>query len=73
MKLRELREQAMYTQAEVARKLKVTNATVSLWESGGRYPRLDHMRELAKLYNVSPQVIKSAVEAARSSEPKSQD
>jgi transcriptional regulator with XRE-family HTH domain len=63
MTLRELREEAMLTQTEVAKLLGVARSTVSLWESGNRAPRLDHMRQLAELYKVSPRTIKEAVAA----------
>jgi transcriptional regulator with XRE-family HTH domain len=65
MTLRELREQAMYTQVEVAKFVGVGRSTVSLWESGDRSPRIDHLRKLSQLYNVPPQVIKDAVEATQ--------
>ena len=42
-----------YTQAELASKLGITNRAVGAWESGRSRPRLDKMKELAVLFNVT--------------------
>ncbi|BDR58107.1 helix-turn-helix domain-containing protein [Xylocopilactobacillus apicola] len=41
------------TQAEVAKKLHVTQQTVSGWENGRSYPDIDCLLELSDLYQVS--------------------
>lgn len=59
--LRQLREQAVLTQQEVADHLGVTDNTVSHWELGQRYPRAANIRKLAHLYDVHPHVILAAL------------
>ncbi len=41
------------TQRAIAKHFKVTPGTVSLWESGQTEPRVEHLAEMARLYNVS--------------------
>ncbi len=48
-----LRLKSGYTQAELAAKLGITNRAVGAWESGRSRPRLDKMKELAVLFNVT--------------------
>jgi transcriptional regulator with XRE-family HTH domain len=47
--LKELRIKAKLTQAELARKLNVTQSAVSAWEKGDKFPRKDRLRALCKL------------------------
>ena len=51
-RVKQLREHAGMTQAEVAEKLGLTNRAVGAWESGRAKPRLDKMKELADLFNI---------------------
>lgn len=47
--LKELRIKAKLTQAELARKLNVTQQTVSQWESGNAKPTIDTIVKIAKV------------------------
>lgn len=51
--LKELREKAGKTQAEVARKLRVDQSAVSNWERGINPPLRKYHRKLANLYGVT--------------------
>jgi transcriptional regulator with XRE-family HTH domain len=62
MTLKQLREKNYLLQLEVAERLKVSPAAVSLWESGKRQPDLRNIRELAIVYAVSPDVVQQAVQ-----------
>lgn len=46
--LRSLRKNAGLTQKELASKLGVTHASISLWEAGIQYPSADKLPALAK-------------------------
>lgn len=52
-KIRELRENAGYSQAELARRLSVTRSSVNAWESGLSAPTAVYIVELAKLFRVT--------------------
>ena len=52
-KIRELRENAGYSQAELARRLSVTRSSVNAWESGLSTPTAVYIVELAKLFRVT--------------------
>ena len=52
-KVKQLRESAGMTQIEVANKLGLTNRAIGAWESGRAKPRLDKMKQLADLFNVT--------------------
>lgn len=56
-KLAGLRVMAGFTQAEVAKKLGITQGAISAWEQGKKNPTFDKVPSLAKLYNVSEQMI----------------
>lgn len=45
------RLKAGYTQAEVAKILKISPATLIKWEKGETQPRIDTLMALCKLYN----------------------
>jgi len=60
--MKELREKAVMSQPEVASAVGVTPATVSRWESGKRMPRPAHIRRLAELFKVDPQVVRQVAE-----------
>ena len=51
--IKELREKAGYSQAELARKLSVTRSSVNAWESGLSAPTAVYIIELSKLFRVS--------------------
>jgi transcriptional regulator with XRE-family HTH domain len=62
MTLKQLRESKYLLQMEVAEKLDVSPATVSLWESGKRQPDLRSIRELAVVYAVTPETVQQALQ-----------
>ena len=55
--LRELRKALGYTQCEVAGSLNVDQTTVSKWENGESFPRVETLLQIAKLYDVSLDMI----------------
>lgn len=48
-----LRERTGWTQAELARRLVTTRASVNAWESGISMPSTQYIVELSKLFHVS--------------------
>ncbi len=52
-RIRDLREDKDLNQADIAKLLKTTQQTYSLWERGEREIPLHHMITLAKFYKVS--------------------
>ena len=52
-RLRYLREYQELSQAEVSKRLNVTQATYSRYESGVHLPGLDVLKNMSKLFNVS--------------------
>lgn len=52
-RIRELRLAKNLSQTELAKLIKTTQDTVSLWELGKSYPSLDYIVELTKIFNVS--------------------
>lgn len=61
MTLRELRENAMLKQEEVAKKLLVDQSAVSNWERGTAKPLRKYRKKLAKLYGVTVSEIEEAI------------
>ena len=55
--IRSLREQAGYSQTELAKRLCVTRSSVNAWESGLSAPTAVYIIELAKLFHVSADFI----------------
>ncbi len=51
MKIRELREAAGLTQADVVRAFGVDAAAVARWESGKAMPRADKLPKLAEMFD----------------------
>ena len=51
--IKQLREKANFTQAELAAKLNVSSKTVSKWETAKGYPDISLLEPLAKVFNVS--------------------
>ena len=52
-KLQELRKQKGFTQEELADLLLVSRTAVSKWESGRRYPNIDSLKAISKLFSVT--------------------
>ncbi len=52
-KIKELRETAGYSQAQLAKKLDVTRSSVNAWEMGLSTPTTQYIVALAKLFHVS--------------------
>ena len=59
MTLKELRERATLTQAQVAKKMFVDQSCVSHWEAGDWKPARKYHKKLAKLYGVTESEIKA--------------
>lgn len=53
MDIKTQREKAGITQAELATRLKVTQAAIAIWETGEAMPRADKLPELAKVLGCS--------------------
>lgn len=56
-KIKELREQAGYSQAQLAKKLDVTRSSVNAWEMGLSTPTTQYIVALVKLFHVSADYI----------------
>lgn len=56
-KIKELRELAGYSQAQLAKKLDVTRSSVNAWEMGLSTPTTQYVVALAKLFHVSTDYI----------------
>ena len=52
-RITQLREQAGYSQAQLAKKLDVTRSSVNAWEMGISMPTTQYVVALAKLFHVS--------------------
>lgn len=52
-KIRYLREQNRFTQAELAKKLGITRSSVNAWEMGISVPSTQYVVELAGIFKVS--------------------
>lgn len=52
-KIKILREEAGYSQAQLAKKLDVTRSSVNAWEMGLSTPTTHYVVELSKLFHVS--------------------
>lgn len=52
-KIKTLRHEAGYSQAQLARKLDVTRSAVNAWEMGLSTPTTQYVVELCKLFHVS--------------------
>lgn len=51
--IKTLREEAGYSQAQLAKKLDVTRSSVNAWEMGLSTPTTHYVVELAKLFHIS--------------------
>lgn len=56
-KIKELREKAGYSQAQLAKKLDVTRASVNAWEMGLSAPTTPYIVAMSKLFHVSADYI----------------
>ncbi len=56
-KIKELREQAGYSQSQLAKKLDVTRSSVNAWEMGLSAPTTQYIVALSKLFHVSTDYI----------------
>lgn len=56
-KIKELRERAGFSQAQLAKKLDVTRSSVNSWEMGLSTPTTQYIVALAKLFHVSSDYI----------------
>ena len=54
-KFKKLRLKIYYTQAELAKKLNVSQPTVASWEAGKRIPKWKNIKKIAEIFNVSPE------------------
>ncbi len=52
-KLKQLRQQAGWSQEQLADRLNVTRQAVAKWERGAGFPDIDNVQALAKLFNTS--------------------
>lgn len=55
--IKELRERAGYSQAELARRLNVTRSSVNAWEMGISVPTTVYIVEMAQLFRVTTDYI----------------
>jgi transcriptional regulator with XRE-family HTH domain len=69
--LKQLRELAILTQAELAAELGVSVTTISHWETGSKRPRASNIRKLAKAFGVSPQEVLAAITETNSQQKRS--
>ena len=53
MPLKQLREKAKLTQADLGKKLNIAPSTVGMWEKGYRSPDYDMLKRIADYFNVS--------------------
>ena len=51
--IRKLREKHHFTQAELAKKLSVSDKTISKWETAKGYPDISLLEPIAKVFGVS--------------------
>ena len=55
MKLREVRERLFVTQADLAQRTGIAEATISRIENGAQRPRISTVRKIAEALNVAPE------------------
>ncbi len=55
MKLREVRERLFVTQADLAQRTGIAEATISRLENGAQRPRISTVRKIAEALNVAPE------------------
>ena len=69
--LRQLREDAVLTQAELAEQVGVSATAISHWETGSKRPRASNIRKLALALNVTPREILAAIKETLSQQDQS--
>lgn len=52
-RVRQLREQAGYSQSQLAKKLDVSRSSVNAWEMGISAPTMQYIVSMAKLFHIS--------------------
>ena len=63
--LKDLRQEAMLSQVELARQLAVSKQTVWEWEHAKAKPKPAHQRKLVALYGKTPREILDAIKATQ--------
>lgn len=53
LRIKELREEKNISQLELAKKLNLTQQSISLYEKGDREPSIDVLKSIANFFNVS--------------------
>ncbi len=75
--VKQLRDLAILTQAELAEEVGVSVTTISHWETGSKRPRASNIRKLAKVrklakaLGVSPQEVLAAINETSSQQKQS--
>ena len=64
-RIKELREKAGYSQAQLAKKLDVTRSSVNAWEMGLSTPTTQYIVALAKLFHVTADYILGTEDALK--------
>ena len=59
--LKELLEDALITQAELADKMEVTRATVSRWVAGDRMPAVPYIRKMVSILELPKEKVLAAI------------
>ena len=54
-RIKRLREESAMTQEALARKLRVSQATISEWEAGAYWVRPEKIERMAKIFGVHPE------------------
>lgn len=62
MGLRQLREQALLSRAELAERVGVSRQTLSGWEHGKSQPRMEHIRKLVEALRVEASTLFTALD-----------
>lgn len=60
--MREYRKKLGLTQTELAKALKVTNATIAMWEAGTRKPNIIMLKKLAKILHCTADELLEPIE-----------
>ena len=63
--LAQLRERAMFSQGELAKRCGVAPNTVYFWESGRSLPRLNHQRVLVEVLGCTPDELLAAMKETK--------
>lgn len=63
--LRELREEAMLSQVELAQRCGVSKQTIWEWETARAKPKPAHQRKLVEIYGKTPREVLDAIKATQ--------